>query len=85
MCYALKYVVIKLGEYHGTRKINKRRTYQISKKIMNCESSEAEVDEMIAILETNVSDPEVTDYIYYDEKTPEEVVDKALACKPVVL
>ena len=29
--------------------------------------------------------PEVTNYIIYEENTPEEVVDKALAYKPIIL
>ena len=54
-------------------------------KIMKCEGTEDEVDEMIDLLERNVLDPEVTNYIYYENNTPEEVVDKALAYKPIYL
>ena len=54
-------------------------------KIKKCQGSEKEIDEMIELLERNVSDPEVTNYIFYEENTPEEVVDKALAYKPIFL
>ena len=54
-------------------------------KIMICQGTENEIDEMIKLLEKNVIDPEVTNYIYYEENTPEEVVDKALAYKPIIL
>ena len=54
-------------------------------KIKKCQGSEKEIDEMIELLERNVSDPEVTNYIFYKENTPEEVVDKALAYKPIFL
>lgn len=54
-------------------------------KIMKCEGTEDEVDEMIDLLERNVLDPEVTNYIYYENNTPKEVVDKALAYKPIYL
>jgi hypothetical protein len=54
-------------------------------KIMKCQGSEKEIDEMIKLLKKNVIDPEVTNYIFYEENTPEEVVDKALAYKPIVL
>lgn len=54
-------------------------------KIMKCQGSEKEIDEMIELLEKNVIDPEVTNYIFYEENTPEEVVDKALAYKPMIL
>ena len=54
-------------------------------KIMKCQGSEKEIDEMIELLEKNVTDPEVTNYIFYEENTTEEVVDKALAYKPIIL
>ena len=54
-------------------------------KIMKCQGTENEIDEMIKLLEKNVIDPEVTNYIFYEENTPEEVVDKALAYKPIIL
>ncbi|MBO4310998.1 MAG: hypothetical protein J5856_08035 [Lachnospiraceae bacterium] len=54
-------------------------------KIMKCQGSEKEIDEMIELLKKNVIDPEVTNYIFYEENIPEEVVDKALAYKPIVL
>lgn len=54
-------------------------------KIMKCQGTEIEIDEMIELLEENVIDPEVSNYIFYEENTPEEVVDKALAYKPIIL
>lgn len=52
---------------------------------MKCDGSEEEVDALIDLLEQNVIDPYVADYIFYEENTPEEVVDKALAYKPIYL
>ncbi len=54
-------------------------------KIMKCQGTEKEIDAMIELLEKNVIDPDVTNYIFYEENTPEEVVDKAMAYKPIVL
>lgn len=54
-------------------------------RIMKCQGTEKEIDEMIKLLEENVLDPEVSNYIFYEENTPEEVVDKALAYKPIIL
>ena len=54
-------------------------------KIMKCQGSEKEIDKMIELLEQNVTDPKVTNYIFYEENTPEEVVDKALAYRPIIL
>ena len=54
-------------------------------KIMKCQGSEKEIDEMMELLEQHVIDPEVSNYIFYEENTPEEVIDKALAYKPIIL
>jgi len=66
-------------------KLTRDELVELVRKIMNCEGSEAEIDEMTFVLMKNVIDPQVTNYIYYDEKTPEEVVDLALAYKPIQL
>ena len=34
-------------------------------KIMKCQGSEEEIDEMMELLEKNVIDPEVSNYIFY--------------------
>ena len=65
--------------------MSREELIELVKKIMKCEGTEEEVDNMIDILEKNVIDPEVTNYIFYEENTPEEVVDKALAYKPIIL
>ena len=54
-------------------------------KIINCEGTEKEVDNMILLLEENVIYPDISDLIFYDEKTAEEIVDIALAYKPIQL
>lgn len=58
---------------------------ELVRKIIDCDGNEEEIDEMTFVLEQNVVDPEITNYIYYDEKTPEEIVDLALAYKPIQL
>ncbi len=65
--------------------MSREELIELVEKIMKCEGTEEEVDNMIDILEKNVIDPEVTNYIFYEENTPEEVVDKALAYKPIIL
>lgn len=67
------------------KNLNRAELIELVRKIINAEGSEAEIDDMIQILEQNVLDPQVSDYIYCDNKTPEEVVDKALAYKPLLL
>lgn len=65
--------------------MRKEELVELVKKIQNCEGSEKEVDNMIQTLEANVIYPEISDLIYFDEKTPEEIIDIALAYKPIQL
>ena len=37
------------------------------------------------ILKQNVPDPDVSDLIYWNDLTPEEIVDRALRYKPIQL
>lgn len=54
-------------------------------KIIECEGSEDEINEMLEVLKRNVPHPEVDDLIYWNEEelTTEEIVDKALAYRPI--
>jgi hypothetical protein len=45
--------------------------------------TEEEINILVDVLERNVPHPAVTDLIFYENLTPEEVVDKALSYKPV--
>ncbi|OEE94944.1 hypothetical protein A1QM_18260 [Vibrio genomosp. F10 str. 9ZC157] len=56
-------------------------------KIMECDGSESEINLLLEILKQNVSDPNVSDLIFWPETelTPEQVVDKALSYKPILL
>lgn len=42
-------------------------------------------NKLLKKLECGVLDPEISNYIYYSEMTPEEIADKALAYKPIYL
>jgi len=72
-------------EYMEKEKMTREQLIELVTRIVNCDGTEQEIDEMISVLTENVQDPEVTDYIYYDEKTPEEIVDKALSYTPIAL
>ena len=53
---------------------------------MNSETkTEMEIDKLLIVLERNVPHPEVSDLIYMEDNTAEEVVDKALGYKIVLL
>ena len=63
--------------------MNKQELVKLVKQIIDFgDRTEKEVDKMISILEQNVPHPAVTDLIYYNELSPEEIVDNALSYKP---
>ena len=68
-------------------KLNKEQLIELVKKIVNVEGSEAEIDEMIYLLERNVPHPGVSDLIFWNEKnyTPEQIIEIALSYKPIQL
>lgn len=66
-------------------KLSRDELIDLVRKIIDCDGSEEEIDEMVFLLEENVVDPEIINYIYYDDKTPEEIVELALAYKPIQL
>lgn len=68
-------------------KLTREELISLVSKIVECEGTEEEIDEMIEIVKNNVPHPEVSDLIYWNEEdlTPEQIVDIALAYKPVQL
>lgn len=65
--------------------MDRRELIELVRKIKNCEGSEEEIDDMISTLEKNISYPEITDLIFYNEKTPQEIIDIALNYKAIQL
>lgn len=65
--------------------MNKIDLINLVKKISASEGTEEEIDDMIVLLKANVSDPNVTDYIFYADLSAEEIVDKCLNYKPIIL
>ncbi|MBD1262559.1 bacteriocin immunity protein [Maribacter polysiphoniae] len=56
------------------------------KDILDVETkTEKEIDQLLDILKQNVPDPEVSDLIYWNDLSPEEIIDKALTYKPIQL
>ncbi|WP_315121151.1 bacteriocin immunity protein [uncultured Clostridium sp.] len=69
------------------KRLRREELISLVSKIVNCEGTEKEIDEMIEIVANNVPHPEVSDLIYWNEKdfTPEEIVDIALGYKLIQL
>ena len=59
---------------------------ELVNKIIDVENySEQEIEDMMIELEKGVIDPNISDYIFWDDLTPEEIADKALSYKPICL
>ncbi|RAN87252.1 hypothetical protein B5P41_24520 [Bacillus sp. SRB_28] len=69
------------------KKLTREELINLVSKIIECEGTEEEIDEMIEIVERNAPNPEVSDLLYWNDEgvTPEQIVAKALSYKPVQL
>lgn len=65
--------------------LSKAEMICLIKEIRNLDNSEEEIDRFLKQLEQGVPDPQISDYIFWSEMTPEEIADKALAYKPICL
>lgn len=56
-------------------------------RLMTADGSESELDALLHQLETSVPHPGVSDLVFFPEKpmSAEEVLEKALAYRPIVL
>ena len=68
-------------------KLTRSELIELVYRIQRAEGTEAELSELLCLLEANVPHPEVSDLIFYatPELTPEQVIDAALAYKPIIL
>ena len=69
------------------KKLTREELINLVNKIVECEGSEEEIDEMIDMVKKNVPYPDISDLIYWNEEelTPEQIVDNALEYKPMQL
>ncbi len=70
------------------KKLNKQELIKLVQSIRRGDfNTEEERQELLNLFLDNVPDPEATDLIYYHHPrlTPEEIVEKALAYKPILL
>jgi hypothetical protein len=62
---------------------------ELVRKISQAEGTEEELERMMITLKNNVRHPEVSDLIFYPPEgrrlSPEEIVDRALAYRPIQL
>jgi hypothetical protein len=70
-----------------TVKLSREELVRLVTKVMNTEGTEAEIDEYVEAVNRAVPHPAWMDLAFYDERnlTPEQVVEEALAYKPILL
>ena len=66
------------------KKLDREELINLVQQIMDYKVSEQELNRLIHLLKVNVTDPHVTDYIYWFEPalSAEKIIDMALAYKP---
>lgn len=62
-----------------------KRINRFNRTNKNFEGTEEEEDILLEKLQNLVLDPEISDYIYWTDMSSEEIADKVLAYKPIIL
>jgi len=58
---------------------------KLIEQLRNFEGSEEDEDASLERLEDLVTDPNISDYIYWTDMSPEEIADKVLSYKSIIL
>ena len=76
-----------LPEQNIYLQLNKSELVTLVELIIHADGTEKEIDQMVYILKRNVPHPAVTDLIFWNKVplTAEQVVEIALAYKPILL
>lgn len=66
-------------------KLSREELIELVTKIIECEGTEEEIDNMIEIVEKNTSCPDLIDLIYWNNHnlTSEQIIDTAMNYKPI--
>ncbi len=66
--------------------MTRQELIELVEDIINIDGkTEKEIDKLLDLLKHNVPDPNVSDLIYWNDLTPDQIVDKALSYKPIRL
>lgn len=65
--------------------LSRQEMIDLINKVMECEGTEEEQEDLVQKLDEGVLDPEIITYVFWTDMTPEEIADKALAYKPICL
>ena len=65
---------------------SKEQIIDLRNQILDVENhTEDEINRLVDKLKSGVIDPDISDYIFWDDLTPEQIADKALSYKPICL
>ena len=65
--------------------LERKELIDLIEQIKNFEGTEEEEDILLEKLQNLVLDPEISDYIYWTDMSSEEIADKVLTYKPIIL
>ena len=65
--------------------LERKELIDLIEQIKSFEGTEREEDALLENLENMVLDSEISDYIYWTDMSSEEIADKVLAYKPIIL
>ena len=65
--------------------MEKKELIDLIEQIKSFEGTEEEEDILLEKLQNLVLDPEISDYIYWTDMSSEEIADKVLTYKPIIL
>ena len=65
--------------------MERKELIDLIEQIKKFEGTEEEEEVLLERLQNMVLDPEVSDYIYWTDMSSEEIADKVLAYKPIIL
>ncbi|MEV6097416.1 hypothetical protein [Nocardia sp. NPDC051981] len=70
-------------------KLDREQLIELVARLASAEGSDEQLNEWLTQLQDSVADPQISDHIFWDFSdpplTPEQIVDKALAYRPIVL
>ena len=65
--------------------LERKELIDLIEQIKSFEGTEEEEDILLEKLQNLVLDPEISDYIYWTDMSSEEIADKVLTYKPIIL
>ena len=65
--------------------LDRKELIDLIEELKNFSGTEREEEKLLGKLESLVLDPELSDYIYWTDMSSEEIADKVLNYKPIIL